>query len=176
MQTSRSIARLLKYLSRIGAWLFTAVLLYTTTVLLLSTTSIKHSLPIVISKAGTFTIFYPFTKTPFLLGDYNADYLVSNLSLLTFYTLFLWLLSDVFYAFTQPKIFTIRGVSQLSRFYITNLALPVLFLLLVILFGQALSDMLRISLLHIVIGVFAYFMACIFKQGVVLQEEQDLTF
>lgn len=176
MHTARSIAGVLYFLSRIAAWLFIAILAYTVTVLLLSTTGLVHSLPITITKAGSFTIFYPFTKTPFLLGDYTTDYIVSNLSLLGFYTLFIWFLGDVFHAFKQPKLFTPRGVMQLSRFYITNLSLPVLFLVLVGLFGQALSDMLRISFLHIVIGVFAYFMASIFRQGLVLQEEQDLTF
>ena len=176
MHTARSIAGILYFLSRIAAWLFTLILAYTFTVLLLSTTWLVHSLPIEITKEGAFTIFYPFAQTPFLLGEYTANYIVSNLSLLGFYTLFLWFLGDVFHAFKQPKLFTPKGVSQLSRFYRTNLALPVLFLLLVGLFGQALSDMLRISFLHIIIGVFAYFMASIFRQGLVLQEEQDLTF
>ena len=176
MHTSRTIARILYYLSRAGAWLFTLVLGYIVVVLTLSTTGLVGSLPIEITKAGTFTIFYPFTRTAFLLGDYTTDYIVSSLTLLGFYTIFLWFLGDVFHAFKQHKLFTAKGVVQLSRFYITNLSLPVLFLLLVALFGQALSDMLRISFLHIVIGVFAYFMAAIFRQGLVLQEEQDLTF
>jgi hypothetical protein len=176
MHTSRSIARILYYLSRMGAWLFTLVLLYTVTVLVLSTTGLVHTLPIEITKAGSFTIFYPFTRTAFLLGEYTTDFIVSRFTLIAFYTLFIWLLGDVFHAFRQQKLFTPRGVSQLTRFYITNLALPVLFLLLVGLFGEQLSDMLRIGFLHIVIGVFAYFMASIFKQGLVLQEEQDLTF
>jgi hypothetical protein len=176
MHTSRTIARILYYLSRVGAWLFTGVLLYIVLLLVLSITGWGHSLPIEITREGGFIIFYPFTRIAFLLGDYNSDYIISNLTLLIFYSLFLWFLGDVFHAFQQPKLFTTRGVSQLSRFYITNLALPVLFLVLVLLFGQALADMLRIGFLHIIIGVFAYFMASIFKQGLLLQEEQDLTF
>ena len=176
MHTARSIAHLLYFLSRIAAWLFTAVLTYTLIILVLSLTGWSNSLPIEIANQETFTIFYPFTTTPFLRGDYTTDFIVSNLSLLAFYTIFLWFLGDVFHAFKQPKLFTPTGVSQLSRFYITNLALPLIFLALVGLFGQALSDMLRISFLHIVIGIFAYFMASIFRQGVLLQEEQDLTF
>ena len=50
------------------------------------------------------------------------------------------------------------------------------FLVLLAFFGHEIIDILRITLLHLVIGVFAYFMAAIFKQGVHLQEEQDLTF
>jgi hypothetical protein len=44
------------------------------------------------------------------------------------------------------------------------------------LFGDEYIDVARIALLHLVIGIFAFFMATIFKQGFVLQEEQDLTF
>ena len=90
--------------------------------------------------------------------------------------MFLWLLSGVFHAFKQVKLFTAKGVVQLSRFYITNLLVPFLFLLLFLLFRNEMSDLLRIILLHVIIGVFAYFMAAIFKQGLLLQEEQDLTF
>jgi purine-cytosine permease-like protein len=65
---------------------------------------------------------------------------------------------------------------KLSRFYLTNLIVPAAFLVLLAFFGHEIIDILRITLLHLVIGVFAYFMAAIFKQGVHLQEEQDLTF
>jgi hypothetical protein len=87
-----------------------------------------------------------------LLGDYTTSYLVSNLLIVAFYGLFLWLLSDVFEAFSQSKIFTKKGLNQLSRFYITNLIVPVMFFTLLVVFGQELSDIMRISLLHLVIA------------------------
>ena len=100
----------------------------------------------------------------------------SDLLTITFYGLFLWLLSGVFHAFKQTKIFTRKGVLQLSRFYMINLIVPFVFLALIAVFGEEMIDIVRIILLHLVIGVFAFFMAAIFKQGLVLQEEQDLTF
>ena len=57
-----------------------------------------------------------------------------------------------------------------------NLIVPFVFLALIAVFGEEMIDIVRIILLHLVIGVFAFFMAAIFKQGLVLQEEQDLTF
>jgi hypothetical protein len=51
-----------------------------------------------------------------------------------------------------------------------------LFVILLLVFRAELFDMIRIGVLHLVIGVFAFFMAAIFKQGLLLQEEQDLTF
>jgi hypothetical protein len=45
-----------------------------------------------------------------------------------------------------------------------------------VVYGSELVDIVRIIMLHLVIGVFAFFMAAIFRHGVVLQEEQDLTF
>jgi predicted permease len=90
--------------------------------------------------------------------------------------LFLWLLGGVFQAFKQERLFTKKGFSQLSRFYSVNLTVPVLILIILAVLGQEVQDIIRITFLHLVIGVFAFFMAAIFKQGLFLQEEQDLIF
>ena len=175
MKSVRLTAGILFYLARTGALLIFVIAMYATVVIVLSHYSTATWLPIQI-EGNHFTIFYPFTKAPFLLGDYTASYLVPNLAIVVFYGLFLWLLSDVFHAFKQQKLFTAKGVAQLSRFYITNLVVPFLFLILFLVFKNEMSDLIRIIFLHTVIGVFAFFMAAIFKQGVALQEEQDLTF
>jgi hypothetical protein len=152
------------------------IVLYATAIVLLHIYSPSAALPIAIMPNRTFEIFYPFSKTVFLVGDYTSSFLLSNLVTISFYILFLWLLGGVFGAFRKSKIFTSKGVLRLSRFYIVNLLVPLLFLGLLVIFGEDMIDMLRISLLHLVIGVFAFFMAAIFKQGLVLQEEQDLIF
>lgn len=176
MKAVRHTATILFYLSRIMAIMVFVITVYALAVILLSLTGPSPALPIRIFDNGTFHIFYPFTNTPFLLGDYTSSYLVSNLSIIAFYSVFLWLLSGVFHAFKQPRLFTQKGVMQLSRFYITNLIVPLIFLILLAVFGQELLDIFRITLLHLVIGIFAFFMAAIFKQGLILQEEQDLIF
>jgi hypothetical protein len=176
MKTVRPIARVLFFLTRILAIVISIVAVYALGTILLYENNRSARLPIEVYSNGSFTIFYPFTKNPFLLGDYSTSYLVSNLATITFYGLFLWMLSGVFHAFKQTRIFTRKGVMQLSRFYMINLIVPFVFLALLAIFGDEMIDIVRIILLHLVIGVFAFFMAAIFKQGLLLQEEQDLTF
>lgn len=176
MKTVRPIASILFYITRIAAIIVFVIAAYATGILLLYKNDPNAGLPMRVLDDGSFRIFYPFTQKPFLLGDYTTSYLVSNLLTVAFYGLFLWLLSGVFHAFKQIKIFTRKGVMQLSRFYMINLIVPFVFLALLAVFGDEMIDIVRIILLHLVIGVFAFFMAAIFKQGLLLQEEQDLTF
>lgn len=173
MKSVRIVANILYYLTRVAAVLYLATAVYSLLVVVLAASG--ASAPINIEN-GTFQIYYPFTKTPFLLGDYNNQYLTMMLVVISFYGVFLWLLSNVFNTFRQPKLFTSRSVLRLSRFYITNLTVPIICLIAALLFyHEAVNDVLIITLLHIIIGIFAFFMAAIFRQGLVLQEEQDLT-
>jgi hypothetical protein len=176
MKAVRFVAGILYYLSRIISILILLITAYATIVLILNWLHPSPSIPIQLIEDGSFRIFLPFTHTIFLLGDYTLAYLVTNLLTFAFYGLFLWLLGGVFYAFRQPRLFTKWGVLQLSRFYLINLLIPFLLMVLFVIFKQELSDLIRIILLHLVIGVFSFFMAAIFKQGLVLQEEQDLIF
>jgi hypothetical protein len=175
MKSVRLIAVILFYMSRLLAFLVLGVAVYLATVVLLYEASPSSSLPIQVSGKG-FQLFYPFTQSVFLLGDYSAAYLVNTLTTIVLYGLFLLLLSGVFHAFRQEKLFTPKAVRQLSSFYMINLLIPVIFIASLLVFGRELSDALRITLLHLVIGIFSFFMAAIFKQGLVLQQEQDLTF
>jgi hypothetical protein len=144
MKTARFIARILYYVTRISAVLYLLVTAYALAVVLLFLTTSASWLPVSVSASNGFVIYYPFTQTPFLLGDYS--------------------------------LFTKKGFSQLSRFYSVNLTVPVLILIILAVLGQEVQDIIRITFLHLVIGVFAFFMAAIFKQGLFLQEEQDLIF
>ncbi len=176
MRTVRVVARVLFYITRIVAVITLVIAIYAVLVLLLSKATSATWLPMEIRTGNLFVIFYPLTKTPFLLGEYTNEYITTALLTISFYGLFLWLLGSVFHAFMQQRLFSKKGFLQLSRFYVVNLTLPLILLLLVALFGQEVQDIVRITFLHIVIGVFAFFMAAIFKQGLVLQEEQDLIF
>jgi hypothetical protein len=176
MSTVRLVASLLYRLTRLAAIALFLIVVYASTIVLWHQANATAALPIHVTENGSFQIFFPFTTKPFLLGDYTTSFLISNLVTLVFYACFLWLLGSVFKAFRQTKLFTPTGVLQLSRFYLLNLLVPLLFLGLLLIFGKEIIDIVRIILLHLVIGVFAFFMAAIFKQGLVLQEEQDLTF
>ena len=174
MNKVRLIASGLYYLTRLAAVLFLITGIYAFAVLALSMYTNIPQLPIRVSDAS-FVIFYPFTKRPFLLGDYTLSYFLISTSTVILYGLFLWLLSCVFKAFRQQKLFIPRSVSRLERFYWFNVGVPVLFLVMLALSGQELRDVVLIVFLHLMIAVFAFFMAAIFKQGLLLQEEQDLT-
>ena len=176
MKTVRFIAGILYYLSRLGALLFLITVFYALLILLINYFYPSASIPLQVDEASRFIIYFPLTKTPFLLGEYTTAFLFINFFTIAFYGLFLWLLSSVFHTFRQPRLFTQKGMMRLSRFYSINLMLPVIFLVLLLIFSQEAGDIIRIMFLHLVIGVFAFFMAAIFKQGLELQQEQDLTF
>jgi hypothetical protein len=133
------------------------------------------SLPIIDKGSNRYIINFPFTQQPFLTG---INDLWSNIiSMLTFllYACFFWLLSDVFKTFRQPKLFTHSGVTRLKRFYVGNLSVPLLMLLVLVVSGEQLAGLIPVTFLHMILGIFAFFMAAIFQQGLLLQEEQDLT-
>lgn len=174
MKQVRIIASGLFYLTRTAALLFLMTGIYAFVILALSMYTSMDQLPIRVSD-GSFVIFYPFTEQPFLLGDYTVSYFLISTSTVLLYGFFLWLLSCVFKAFRQQKLFIPRSVSRLERFYLFNLGVPILFLVILAFSGQELRDAVLIVFLHLMIGVFAFFMAAIFRQGLLLQEEQDLT-
>ena len=114
MKTVRFTAGVLFYISTACAVLFLATAVYATIVILLFYYSSANWLPIQ-TDGNHFTIFYPFTKTPFLLGDYTLSYLFTYFFTVAFYGLFLWLLSGVFHAFKQQKLFTKKVVWKHHR-------------------------------------------------------------
>src|SRR5215216_2212791 len=121
MRSVRIVANILYYLTRVAAIIYVVTAVYTLVVVLLSVSG--AAAPINVENGG-FEIYYPFTTTPFLLGDYNNSFLTMMILLISFYGLFLWLLSNVFNTFRQTKLFTPAGVRRLSRFYVTNLIVP----------------------------------------------------
>jgi hypothetical protein len=96
------------------------------------------------------------------------------LLLLGLYTLFFFLVSNVFTVFTQSKLFTAYGIRQLKIFYLGNLILPLLSAVLVSLVYKIESPVEILVILHMLLGVFTYFMAAIFQEGYNLQSEHDL--
>jgi hypothetical protein len=123
-----------------------------------------------------FTIYYPFSEVPFFLLEDERTFLVTTFLVLLFYGLFLALLVGVFDTFRQKKLFTAKGVQHLTRFYLANFILPLIAIVILLVLGEPVNDLLIITFLHIVLGIFIYFMTAIFRQGLELQTEQDLTF
>lgn len=170
MQNVKIVSKILFYLTR-----FLAILYF-----LIS----AHSIIALITKWALttkdngkyFQICFPFTQKPFLVGDNNLDYMIFNFLLpLSLYGLFFLLVSNVFKVFFQPKLFTLNGIKHLKWFYLANLIFPSLSVLLASIFTNKVEDPGEfLIVLHFILGIFAYFLAAIFKQGLNLQNEQDL--
>jgi phage shock protein PspC (stress-responsive transcriptional regulator) len=124
---------------------------------------------------GGFTIMLPFTNVPFLLGENTTGFKTMMILATVGYGSFAWLLGNVFNAFKQDKLFTREGIRKLTVFCLVNLIVPPLVLLISFIFTDDVRDLVNLTILHGIIGIFAYFMASIFAQGVALQDEQDYT-
>ncbi|WP_338731465.1 DUF2975 domain-containing protein [Mangrovimonas cancribranchiae] len=167
MQKSNIISKVLYYISRIlgGLYLITGV--YG----LFSWVTNTHLL----IKDKQTIITYPFTETSFLILDSNTTYLIfSFLIPVLGYGLFFWLLSNVFKVFYQDKLFTAENIVHLRRFYLVNIFLPTVLTIFTSFFMPIEHEMFLIIILHLVLGVFVFFMSEIFNQGLHLQNEQDL--
>ncbi|MCU0340249.1 MAG: DUF2975 domain-containing protein [Spirosomaceae bacterium] len=122
-----------------------------------------------------FKICYPFTQKPFLLGIYEPNYIAFGFLIpIALYGLFFWLLSNFFKAFAQKKLFTSENYHSLRRFYVANLILPITTLIVASFFIEIEEIAEVMVAFHVLLGIFTYFIAAIFHQGLSLQKEQDL--
>ncbi|THU40987.1 DUF2975 domain-containing protein [Niastella caeni] len=169
MNSVKVVSKILYYIARVLSFFyFVCVAL---SLLALTTTWGLH-----IREGGKyFSVNYPFTNTHFLNGDYNIIYIIFFFLLpISLYGLFFLLLGNVFKVFFQPRLFTSYGVQKLRLFYLANCIIPGLMVLVTSFFAEFESEAMVLVVLHFTLGVFAYFLAAIFKQGVKLQNEQDL--
>ncbi|TDO69933.1 DUF2975 family protein [Flavobacterium chryseum] len=169
MKTTYIVSKILFYVTRFLAIVYFTLALYSL-LTLLTGWSLNFK-----DNGKYFQICYPFTDHPLMLGDYNLPYIIFDfLSPLSLYGLFFLLISNVFKIFFQPKLFTQNGINHLRRFYLTNLILPSVVIFLASFFVSLDNEVSIFIVLHFMLGVFAYFLAAIFKQGLNLQNEQDL--
>lgn len=163
------ISKILFYLCRLLAIIYLAITAYAA-ISLLTGQWLRLQ-----DEGKKFVIDLPFTQQPFLVGDYTKTYIIFDfLMILGFYGLFFWMAANVFKLFHQPRLFTAKGVTQLRNFYLLNLIVPALSLLLASIFAYVEEGVEMLVVIHIILGVFIYFLAAIFKQGLNLQDQQDL--
>ncbi|MBX7225103.1 MAG: DUF2975 domain-containing protein [Chitinophagales bacterium] len=170
MKNVKNISAVLFYITKLLAILYLLTAFYSFIVLLTKWSFITRE------NGYFFSVCYPFTETPFLNGENNWAYKIFNFLIpIGLYGGFFLLASNVFNAFRQPKLFTKYGVNQLRWFYSGNLTIPWLVILLSSIFaGKIEEGLVWVAVIHFFLGVFAYFLAVIFKQGLQLQNEQDL--
>ena len=169
MNRAKFICKILFYIT------FLLGLLYLLTVLYSSACLITGWGTNIYGEGKYLHILYPFTQTPFLNVDNNTAYkLFSYLLPLSFYALFFLQASQVFKAFTKPKLFAIPNLGQLKRFYWLNLLLPVISTVAASVFVPIEGIITILIGVHFILGIFAFLLAEIFRQGLKLQNEQDL--
>ncbi|RXJ43727.1 DUF2975 domain-containing protein [Gelidibacter gilvus] len=170
MKNVKIISTILFYITRIVAILYILVTIYSLFSLLTEWSYILED------NGNYFAVCYPFTETRFLLGENNWSYKTFEFLIpIGAYGIFFLLVSNVFNAFKQPKLFTSYGINQLKWFCLANIFVPSFIILLASIFTDKLDDGLQwAAVIHFFMGVFAYFLYAIFKQGVNLQNEQDL--
>jgi len=127
-------------------------------------------------KEGKFLhINYPFTEQPFLNIENNYSYMIfSFLSVLITYGIFFWLSARVFKVFFQQKLFTQENIIQLKKFHLYNIFIPLPLVIIASFFVEVESMIWGLVFIHFMLGIFCLFLANIFKQGLHLQNEQDL--
>jgi len=169
MNSTKIIARVLFWLTRVLSIMYFALSL-------LSITALTTGWGLELKEGGKyFVVFYPFTQKPLMLGDYNSTYIIFEfLTPLTAYGLFFLLVGNVFKVFYQPRLFTLTGIKHLRLFYLANLILPGLVMLFTSFFTAVDDSLIMLTTIHFILGVFAYFLAAIFRQGLNLQHQQDL--
>ncbi|MBZ0183625.1 MAG: hypothetical protein K8F60_14295 [Melioribacteraceae bacterium] len=167
MKKTRIISKILYLLTRILTWIYLITTVY-------AVVSWVGKINIQIDENRKI-IEYPLTDTPFLILDNTLNYFIFAFLLpMLSYTLFFYLLSNVFKVFFQEKLFTQLNILQLKRFYITNIILPIALLIFSSFFIEEEAGIFMIVALHIFLGIFIFIFSEIFNQGLSLQNEQDL--
>lgn len=169
MDTVRFVSKILFWVTRPLAFIYFAMAL-------VSMVTLSTGWGLVIKKGGKyFSVNYPFSDNAFLNGDNNTTYIVFYFLLpMLLYGIFFLLLGNIFRVFFLPKLFTNYGVRHLQLFYLASFIVPPVVLLLTGIFDNIEAETAALVALHLFLGVFAYFLAAIFRQGLKLQNEQDL--
>jgi len=169
MNSAKSIARILYYICLVLAIFYLATILYAVFCLLTRWGISPYG------EGQYLHINYPFTNAPFLNIDNNPSYIIFSFLLpLSLYGVFFWLAANVFKVFFQSKLFTQQNIFNLRRFYMLNLIVPGIAAILASIFVPIESAIWVLVVVHGMLGIFTYFLAAIFKQGLNLQNEQDL--
>lgn len=129
-----------------------------------------------VSENGNFLVInFPFTNSSFLNVENNWRYILFSFIIPLFsYALFFYLTSNIFLVFLKEKLFTAQNVKILKKFYFLNFILPLPIAVISMAFVKIIPLIWLLVLIHFIMGIFIFYLAEIFLQGVKLQNEQDL--
>jgi len=120
-------------------------------------------------------INYPLGNQIFLIVENNISYIVFSFLLpLILYSIFFMLSTRLFKVFFQNPLFTQKNISELKRFYLFNIFVPLPIIIIASFFVDVESLILVLAFIHFILGIFSLFFANIFSEGLQLQNEQDL--
>ncbi len=125
---------------------------------------------------GRYHMDIPFTGT-YIQGDYQLNVILTVSLVLFYFSLFFFILSNIFKALSRSIIFNERTILHLRLFTILNLIIgPILYLLIhfPIMKKSNFTDIHNL-ILHLIFGVVALFITHIVKRGYRVQSENDLT-
>ncbi len=169
MQRAKLISKILFYFTRGFAIIYFGIALYSAVCLLTGWSVADYE------EGKYFHIFYPLTTRTLMNVDNNTPYILFEFLIpLILYGLFFLLASNVFRVFHRPRLFTRYGIKQLQNFYLANWILPVSAIILAWIFASVEDFAFALAVIHFILGIFVYFLSAIFKQGMNLQNEQDL--
>lgn len=169
MKSVKIIASVLHYAFKIIAFGYVVTAFYTLISCILQTSSFEQL------EGNRFAINFPFSSKHFLLGsEFTVEYVSEMVLGITLYGVFFWVLSGVFNAFKQEKLFTHFGIKKLKQFYIFNLFIYPICTIIWSFITVEDFPFLGMIVAHLIMGLFIFFMSAIFQQGVKLQNEQDL--
>ena len=122
----------------------------------------------------------PLTNS-FIKSNYTeitlSFFITSMILFLLYYGVFFCLLRSIFKAFSKEKvIFTKKTISYIRNFALLNIFLPPLGLLAAYFIknGIDFETIMQAGLL-VFLGIFSLFVVAVFNEGILLQEETDLT-
>jgi len=124
-----------------------------------------------------FQISLPIFSSTFIRAAYQPQHIITITLVMLFFSIFFYLVSNIFKTFKEPKLFTDSAIKQLNYFAFLNLIVaPLLFLTIdfFIMEKQQIGNIFN-YLLTFLLGIFLLFIAAIFKQGYQVQHENDLT-
>lgn len=124
-----------------------------------------------------FQISVPFFSELYIKGFHTQNTIISITAILLYSSLFFYALSLILKSFKSDKLFTEKAIRQLNFFSILNLvAFPILYLFIhFVLVKKSTYSGIHNLILSIILGLFVLFIAAIFKRGVKVQRENDLT-
>ncbi len=169
MNRTKIIGSVLFYITSFLGSLYLIMTVYSLICLLTSWNTVSYS-------DGMYLhINYPFTKTPLMSVDNNLSYKVFSFLLpLSCYALFFLLSAQIFKLFTRRKLFTKSHLLILKRYYWLNILLPIICTAIATIFVTIEGGIAILIAVHFILGIFVFFLAEIFRQGLHLQDEQDL--